>query len=69
MNDQEKYGNWDVRVLEKLYGRVLKHINSDPHPYNATSLWDWLAEGEDIDTVTPEQIAREWDEVNELSSE
>jgi len=49
--------------LQKLYDKVKKLVKTNPNPYNETSLWEWIEEG-DTDEMTPEEIAKEWDEVN-----
>lgn len=48
---------------QTLYDSVLPLVKTEPFPYNETSLWDWIIEG-DTDGMTPKQIAAEWDEVN-----
>jgi hypothetical protein len=46
--------------MEIVTAAVLRLVKTDPHPYNETTLEDWIAEG-DIDGMTAQQIAQEWD--------
>lgn len=47
----------------QLIEQVKRLIRTNPYPYNETSIEDWINDG-DTDGMTPEEIAREWDEVN-----
>lgn len=47
---------------QELYDEVVKLVKTDPAPYNQTSLYDWIMEG-DTDDMTPAEIAQEWDEL------
>lgn len=50
-------------TFTELVEKVKKLVKTDPYPYNETNIEDWIAEG-DTNNMTPEEIAREWDEVN-----
>lgn len=44
----------------QLIEQVTNLVQTDPEPYNETTLADWITEG-DTDDMTPEEIAAEWD--------
>jgi len=43
--------------------QVLPLIKTDGYPHNETNIEEWIFEG-DIEGMTAEEIAAEWDEVN-----
>ena len=48
---------------QELFKKVELLVKTDPAPFNETSLYEWIMDG-DIDDATPQEIADEWDEVN-----
>lgn len=53
---------------QELYDEVMKLVKTDPDPYNQTSLYDWIMDG-DTDDMTPQEIATEWDELPAMESD
>ena len=54
---------WDTQ-LESVIDKVGDLITSEADPENETQLDDWITSGDIVD-MTPQEIANEWDEMNE----
>ncbi|MCP5018880.1 MAG: hypothetical protein GY938_26930 [Ketobacter sp.] len=50
-------------TTQQLIEKVTGLVKTNPNPYNETTLEDWILEG-DIDGMTAQEIADEWDAVN-----
>jgi hypothetical protein len=46
-----------------LVDEVKQLIKTEPYPHNETNIEDWIEEG-DTESMTAQEIADEWDEVN-----
>ena len=53
---------------KELYEATVELVKTDPNPYNQTSLYDWIMNG-DTDDMTPQQIADEWDELPKMETD
>ena len=50
----------------QLIKEVIDLVKTNPYPYNETNIEDWINEG-DTDGMTPQEIANEWDELNQAN--